>query len=102
MASADVSTLMLGVWGVVTVGLYGAALHDRLIAYRVHHDDRARRQLISGIALMVVAASTATVIASAIVFGRSPNDIRAVLLYVALAAFAAAGYYLRDESHPDH
>lgn len=86
----DTRLLAYLVYGIGTVIVYGAVLYQRRRAWRLYHDGRARRDLLSGIALFLTAF--ATMLATTLVlFGQLATDVRGLLIAMALGAFFANG-----------
>lgn len=84
------------VWGALVLVLFAYVLVKRWRGFRYHRDNRARRDLMEGIALFFVAAPAAAAIFA---FLMSP-DARpgaAILSATALGAFVGVGILMATE-----
>lgn len=91
----DVRLAVFMIWGVGAILIWGDVLRDRWRAFRKYRDRRARRALLAGIALFIVAVCSAVSIAFAL-FGQSGIAPRGFAIAISLGAFLGAGFYMRD------
>jgi hypothetical protein len=73
-------------WGWGTLALAGYVLQGRLRAYRLRHDARALRELLTAAGLFIVSLAT-TVSVSMATFAQGPTDARGLFVAIALGAF---------------
>lgn len=97
MNELDIPRLaFLVVWGGGTIYFFARALRIRYRAWEKHKDVRARRDLMSGLSLFLVAlcASLATLF---VLFGPAGTGLRGFMTALALGAFLAAGFVMSGE-----
>jgi hypothetical protein len=92
--------MMLLVWGGGTVVAYGTVFLHRLRSYRLHHDTRSRRELITSFSLLLTAASAAFA-TGMVLLGPTGTGIRGWFVALALGAFFAAGIVMASETKSD-
>lgn len=92
----DWRLIVLLVWGGGTVATYSRVLRRRYLAYRVHRDNRGRRDLLSAFGLFLTALTSALSIAL-VLFGSEGGSIRGLFVAISLGAFFAVGVILASE-----
>lgn len=96
----DTRVVFLLVWGGGCLFTYGTVLARRVRSWRVHHDTRARRDLMSGFALFLTAFAAAAAI-TFVLFGEAGTGIRGFFTAMALGAFVANGAVMAREEQAE-
>lgn len=99
MADVDTRYVLFAIWGGGSVLVYGRVLYLRIRSYLIHHDGRARRELLAAAALFLVALGCGISVAF-LLFGVSGTPVRQTAVSIALGAFLAAGIIMATERRP--
>jgi hypothetical protein len=94
----DLKFAIYVVWGLGTVVVYGIVLRKRRRSYRLHHDARSRRDLISGLALFITSLCSFLAI-TFVLFGEPGTGIRGLFAATALGAYLGAGIVMASEEN---
>lgn len=96
MITIDTRLFAFGIWGLGVVAVYGYVLWRRRKSWVLHHDARARRDLVEAIGLFMVALSAAAS-AWTILFIVPGVGIRVLLTAVSLGGFFGVGLVMATE-----
>lgn len=96
----DSRFLIFLVWGIGTVLVYSIVLRDRWRSWRLHHDRRARRDLLTSVGLFLTALAAAGSIAF-VLFGPVGAGIRGLFVALSLGAFFATGLVMATTPSTD-
>ena len=88
------------IWGIAVILLYGTGLRRRIASWRKHHDPRASRELLSGMALFIAALASGLSIV-VVTFAIDGPALRTTLGSIAWGTFTAAGVLYAHETRPE-
>lgn len=91
----DPRVVMYLVWGGATLAVYLFVFLVRLRSWQRHHDARAKREVLSALALLMAAIAAASGVVLA-VLGIMP-DLRSFVGAMSLAGFLAAGLVMASQ-----
>lgn len=85
------------VWGFGTVVVYTIVLLQERAQYRLHRDQRSRRDMLEAVGLFLTALGSALAIAL-VLFGEVGTSVRGFSIAIALGAFTGVGIVKVDSN----
>lgn len=101
----DWRILSFSIWGLGAVAVFGVHLARERRQYKLHHDSRAMRDLLTASGLFLTALASAISVWM-VLFGQAGTGLRGLAVAVALGAFLGVGIVLvttgrkRDPAEP--
>jgi hypothetical protein len=88
-------------WALATLVIYGLVFQRVIGKYRHYHDDRARREFLTVLALFITALVSFVSLLTLFLWAPGGVGLRGVLTFIALGSFTGAGVVWLQETPRD-